>query len=259
MAFRGFGAELEVVPVDDDGLQVDELERRLALGLQPKLVYSIPDHQNPPASASRPSAARRSSTSPVAGASSCSRTSPTASSASPRNHARPCGRSHRTWSSRQGRRRRPSSPGCGSAGRQHRRRSPPASSPRSRTPTSARARSASGSSRSTSAAAGSTSSSRSRGRSTGASASACSPRSSVRCRTAPAGRRRRGGFFSWLTLPDGGDSGALARRATEAGLGIVPGSVFFPDGRGGDNVRLSFSLVDEPAIDDGIARLAELL
>ena len=39
----------------------------------------------------------------------------------------------------------------------------------------------------------------------------------------------------------------------------MPGSVFFPDGRGGDNVRLSFSLVDEPAIDEGIARLAELL
>ena len=47
MAFRGFGAELAVVPVDDDGLQVDELERRLASGLRPKLVYSIPDHQNP--------------------------------------------------------------------------------------------------------------------------------------------------------------------------------------------------------------------
>ena len=53
------------------------------------------------------------------------------------------------------------------------------------------------------------------------------------------------------------------RGAGQAGdrgrAGIVPGSVFFPDGRGGDNVRLSFSLVDEPAIDDGIARLAELL
>ena len=46
MAFRGFGAELAVIPVDDDGLQVDELERRLAAGLRPKLVYSIPDHQN---------------------------------------------------------------------------------------------------------------------------------------------------------------------------------------------------------------------
>jgi DNA-binding transcriptional MocR family regulator len=39
----------------------------------------------------------------------------------------------------------------------------------------------------------------------------------------------------------------------------VPGTLFFPDGRGVDNVRLSFSLVDEQAIDEGIARLAELV
>src|SRR5918996_402056 len=47
MAFRGFGAVVAVVPIDDEGLQVDELERRLAGGLRPKLLYSIPDHQNP--------------------------------------------------------------------------------------------------------------------------------------------------------------------------------------------------------------------
>jgi DNA-binding transcriptional MocR family regulator len=51
----------------------------------------------------------------------------------------------------------------------------------------------------------------------------------------------------------------LAKRAVEAGVGIVPGSVFFPDGRGSDNVRLPFSMVDEAAIDAGILRLAELL
>jgi DNA-binding transcriptional MocR family regulator len=67
-----------------------------------------------------------------------------------------------------------------------------------------------------------------------------------------------GGFFSWLTLP-GVDAELLAKRAVEAGVGIVPGSVFFADGRGGDNVRLSFSLVDESAIDEGIQKLAGLL
>ena len=51
----------------------------------------------------------------------------------------------------------------------------------------------------------------------------------------------------------------LARRAVEHGVGIVPGALFFPDGRGGDNVRLSFSIVDEELIDDGIARLAALV
>jgi 2-aminoadipate transaminase len=69
----------------------------------------------------------------------------------------------------------------------------------------------------------------------------------------------QGGFFSWLTVPEGVDAGVLARRAVEQGVGIVPGSPFFPDGRGGDNVRLSFSLVDEALIDTGIERLASLV
>src|SRR6266568_2043160 len=69
----------------------------------------------------------------------------------------------------------------------------------------------------------------------------------------------KGGFFSWLTLPGDGDASDLARRAVERGVAIVPGSLFFPDGRGGNNVRLSFSLVGETEIDDGIERLASLV
>ena len=49
-----------------------------------------------------------------------------------------------------------------------------------------------------------------------------------------------------------------AWEALEHG-GIVPGSLFYPDGRGTDNVRLSFSQVDEALIDDGIERLASLV
>jgi len=41
-------------------------------------------------------------------------------------------------------------------------------------------------------------------------------------------------------------------------VGIVPGSLFFPDGRGADSARFSFSLVDEELIDEGIERLAAL-
>jgi DNA-binding transcriptional MocR family regulator len=69
----------------------------------------------------------------------------------------------------------------------------------------------------------------------------------------------QGGFFSWLTLPGGVDSTELARGAAERGVGIVPGTLFFPDGRGADTVRLSFSLVAEAQIDDGIERLGSLL
>ena len=49
---------------------------------------------------------------------------------------------------------------------------------------------------------------------------------------------------------------ARAGALPSGGVGIVPGSLFFPDGRGGDSVRLSFSLVDEEQIDAGIAALA---
>ena len=47
MAFRSFEANVVAVPLDEHGLDVDELERRLAGGLRPKLLYTIPDHQNP--------------------------------------------------------------------------------------------------------------------------------------------------------------------------------------------------------------------
>jgi 2-aminoadipate transaminase len=67
----------------------------------------------------------------------------------------------------------------------------------------------------------------------------------------------RGGFFTWLTLPV--DTTELAHSAGEAGVGIVPGALFYADGRGRDNVRLSFSMVDEALIDAGIEKLARLL
>src|SRR5690349_21447135 len=44
MAFRGFEANIVTVPMDDGGLDVDELERVLAAGTRPKLLYTIPDH-----------------------------------------------------------------------------------------------------------------------------------------------------------------------------------------------------------------------
>jgi 2-aminoadipate transaminase len=71
--------------------------------------------------------------------------------------------------------------------------------------------------------------------------------------------RPQGGFFSWLTLPEGVDSADLAQRAVESGVGIVPGGLFFVDGGGADKVRLSFSMVDEERIDEGIDLVASLI
>jgi 2-aminoadipate transaminase len=47
MAFRGYEADVRGVPVDDAGMRVDMLADLLAGGLRPKILYTIPDFQNP--------------------------------------------------------------------------------------------------------------------------------------------------------------------------------------------------------------------
>jgi 2-aminoadipate transaminase len=46
-AFRCYEADILEVPIDAAGLDVEQLERRLGAGARPKLVYVVPDHQNP--------------------------------------------------------------------------------------------------------------------------------------------------------------------------------------------------------------------
>src|SRR5919106_5580301 len=47
MAFGGAEADVVAIAMDDDGLRVDELAERLAAGLRPKFLYTIPEYQNP--------------------------------------------------------------------------------------------------------------------------------------------------------------------------------------------------------------------
>src|SRR5215475_7610437 len=47
MAFRGYEADVRGVAMDDDGMRVDLLGDLLAGGLRPKIIYTIPDYQNP--------------------------------------------------------------------------------------------------------------------------------------------------------------------------------------------------------------------
>jgi 2-aminoadipate transaminase len=47
MAFAGAEADVVAVEMDDAGLVVDALAERLAGGLRPKFVYTIPEYQNP--------------------------------------------------------------------------------------------------------------------------------------------------------------------------------------------------------------------
>jgi 2-aminoadipate transaminase len=67
----------------------------------------------------------------------------------------------------------------------------------------------------------------------------------------------RGGFFTWLTLP-GLDTVRLSRAAAARDVAFVPGLPFFAGTPRDDCLRLSFSRVSLPDIDTGIARLAEV-
>lgn len=69
----------------------------------------------------------------------------------------------------------------------------------------------------------------------------------------------RGGFFVWLTAPPHVDARALAAPAARLGVAYVPGSPFYADGRGGNCFRLAFSRATETDISEGIRRLATLL
>jgi 2-aminoadipate transaminase len=71
--------------------------------------------------------------------------------------------------------------------------------------------------------------------------------------------RPHGGFFSWVELPSSVDAVVLAERALEAGVAVVPGPPFYPEGGGERELRLSFSRVTEEEIAEGIRRLATLV
>jgi 2-aminoadipate transaminase len=69
----------------------------------------------------------------------------------------------------------------------------------------------------------------------------------------------KGGFFSWLTLPPSLDSVAMSPAAMAERVAYVPGTLFFPDGRGRNTIRLAFSKVEDEDIGEGIRRLGHLL
>jgi 2-aminoadipate transaminase len=66
----------------------------------------------------------------------------------------------------------------------------------------------------------------------------------------------RGGFFLWVTLPDAIDTRALLARAMRHGMIYVAGSAFFVDGSGNNTLRLAFSLVSGDRLMEGVGRLA---
>ena len=71
--------------------------------------------------------------------------------------------------------------------------------------------------------------------------------------------RPAGGFYVWATLPPYLDTRALLAAAVERRVAYVPGTAFYPDGRGTDKMRLAFCYPTEDRIEEGVKRLGELL
>ncbi len=68
-----------------------------------------------------------------------------------------------------------------------------------------------------------------------------------------------GGFFIWLTLPEGVTCAPLAEAAMKKGVGVSQGVMFFANGGGERNVRLSYSFNDDDEIRKGITILGDLV
>lgn len=68
-----------------------------------------------------------------------------------------------------------------------------------------------------------------------------------------------GGFFTWVRVPDSVDSGELLPRAISQRVAYVPGRAFYADGGGRNELRLNFSYASCERIREGIRRLGELL
>lgn len=68
-----------------------------------------------------------------------------------------------------------------------------------------------------------------------------------------------GGFFIWVTLPDGVDTTAMAPQARERGVEYLPGKSCFVDGSGTNMLRLSYSFARDEEIEPGIRILGEII
>ncbi|MES9603542.1 aminotransferase class I/II-fold pyridoxal phosphate-dependent enzyme [Actinomadura sp. NPDC000929] len=68
--------------------------------------------------------------------------------------------------------------------------------------------------------------------------------------------RPAGGFFVWLTLPEGLDAKAMAPRAIAERVAYVPGTGFYADGTGHRHMRLSYCFPEPHRIREGVRRLA---
>ncbi|MFC4986493.1 PLP-dependent aminotransferase family protein [Saliphagus infecundisoli] len=68
-----------------------------------------------------------------------------------------------------------------------------------------------------------------------------------------------GGFFVWVTLPDGIDAEAMLPTAAAAGVIYMPGSAFYPNEGGENRLRISFSTGSPAETERAVAALARTI
>ena len=68
-----------------------------------------------------------------------------------------------------------------------------------------------------------------------------------------------GGFYVWLTVPEGVDTKAMLPRAVSARVAYASGTGFYADGFGSSQLRLSYCYPTPERITEGVRRLAGVL
>ena len=71
--------------------------------------------------------------------------------------------------------------------------------------------------------------------------------------------RPKGGFFLWVTMPEGIDSKAMLPLAVSELVAYTPGTAFFGNGMGQNNLRVCFSHPSVDRVSLGIQRLAGVI
>lgn len=71
--------------------------------------------------------------------------------------------------------------------------------------------------------------------------------------------RPNGGLFAWVTFPEEIDAAELLKKALEQKVAFVPGEPFYPNGGNANHCRLNYSNMPEDRIVEGITRLAKVL
>ncbi len=69
----------------------------------------------------------------------------------------------------------------------------------------------------------------------------------------------QGGFFVWVTFPSYVDTTKMLPKALEAKVAYIPGEAFFADGKGNNFIRLNFSYSEPEIIEEGIKNLGKVV